>query len=105
MNESPILAVNNTILWLKVLLSGIAIVFLYFRYGGKTPEVSSKTPPFLARALLVLAVLFSFGVYHNLGKFRSGGFVSYPDVFNYYLTTKYFNEVGYSDLYDAVIVA
>src|SRR5215471_7231322 len=106
MNESPILAVNNTILWLKVLLSALAIVFLYFRYRrGKAPESSSKTPSFLAKALLVLAVLFSFGVYHNLGKFRGGGFVHYADMFNYYLNTKYFNEVGYFELYDAVIVA
>jgi hypothetical protein len=106
MNESPILAVNNTILWLKVILSALAIVFLYLRYQrGKTPEVSSKTPSFPARALLVLAVLFSFGVYHNLGNFRGGGFVHYADMFNYYLNTKYFKEVGYFELYDAVIVA
>lgn len=106
MNQSPILSVNNTILWLKVILSAIAIVLLYLRYRrGKTPEGSSKTPSFLAKALLVLAVLFSFGVYHNLGNFRGGGFVHYADMFNYYLNTKYFNEVGYFKLYDAVIVA
>jgi hypothetical protein len=106
MNESSLLAVNDTILWLKVLLSAAAIIFLYFRYRkGKTSEASSKTPSFLARSLLVVAVLFSFGVYHNLGNFRGGGFVHVADMFNYYLNTKYFNEVGYYDLYDAVIVA
>ena len=108
MTESPILAVNDTILWLKVIFTAAAIIFLYFRYRRgreKTSEVSSKTPSFLAKALLVVAVLFSFGVYHNLGNFRGGGFVHIADMFNYYVNTKYFNEVGYFDLYDAVIVA
>src|SRR5262245_33012252 len=106
MNDSRILAVNDTILWLKILLSAATIVFLYFRYrSGRTPESSSKTPSFRAKAMLVLGAVFSFGVYHNLGNFRGGGFVHVADMFNYYLNAKYFDEVGYSDLYDAVIVA
>src|ERR1041385_1245259 len=106
MNESPLLSVNNTILWLKVIFSAATIIFLYFRYRrGRTSEVSSKTLSFRAKALLGAAALSSFGVYHNLGKFRGGGFVHVSDMFNYYLNAKYFNEVGYSDLYDAVIVA
>src|ERR1043166_6524145 len=106
MNQSPLLSVNNTILWLKEVLTAPTLVFLYFRYRrGKTADLPSKTPSFRAKALLVVAALFAFGVYHNLGNFRSGGFVHVSDMFNYYLNTKYFNEVGYSDLYDAVIVA
>ncbi|HEX4337313.1 MAG TPA: hypothetical protein VH062_15460 [Polyangiaceae bacterium] len=108
MNGSPILAVNNTILWLKVILTAATIIFLYFRYRRgreRTSEGSSRKPSFLAKALLVVAVVFSFGVYHNLGNFRGGGFVHVADMFNYYLNTKYFNEVGYFDLYDAVLVA
>src|SRR5689334_9984614 len=104
MNQSPLLSVNNTILWLKILFSAATIIFLYFLYRiGKTSEGSSKIPSSRAKALLVVAALFSFGVYHNLGNFRGGGFVHVSDMFNYYLNTKYFNEVGYSDLYDAVI--
>lgn len=106
MNDSPLLSVNNTILWLKIAISAATIVFLYLRYrSGRTSELPSRTLSFRARARLVVAVLFSFGVYHNLGNFRGGGFVHHADMFNYYMNTKYFNEVGYFDLYDAVIVA
>jgi hypothetical protein len=55
--------------------------------------------------MIVLALVFSFGVFHNLGTFKGGGFVHYADMFHYYLGTKYFKEIGYSDLYNAVIVA
>jgi len=102
-SQSPLLAVNNTILWLKVILSVATLVLLYVRYRrGKT---SSKTYSLRAKVILGLAILFSFGVFHNLGTFRGGGFVHYADMFHYYLSTKYFKEVGYSDLYNAVIVA
>src|SRR6187431_1018355 len=106
MNQSPILSTSNGLLWLKVILSGATLVLLYFRYRrGKTSHVASRTYSFRTRAMIALAVLFSFAVYHNLGASRSGGFVHYPDMFHYYLGTKYFQEIGYSDLYNAVIVA
>jgi len=106
MTDSPLLAANDTILWLKVILSAATLILLYFRYRkGKTSEASSKTYSFTTRALIVLAVVFSFAVFHNLGTFRGGTFVHVADMFHYYLGTKYFNEVGYSDLYNAVIVA
>lgn len=107
MNQSPILAIGNGFLWLKVLLSAATLVVLYVRYRkGKTPHDSSSTSPFRPEAMIVLAVLFSFAIYHNFGTSRDDvGFVHYPDMFHYYLGTKYFKEVGYSDLYNAVIVA
>ena len=107
MNQSPILAIGNGFVWLKVLLSAATLVVLYVRYRkGKTSHDSSRTYPFRTKAMIVLAVLFSFAVYHNFGTSRGGvGFVHYPDMFHYYLGTKYFKEVGYSDLYNAVIVA
>ena len=106
MIQSPILAVTNTLLWLKVILSAATVILLYFRYRkGKTSDVSSRTYPFLTKAMIVLAVLFSFAVFHNFGTFRAGGFVNYADMFHHYLGTKYFKEIGYSDLYNAVIIA
>jgi len=54
---------------------------------------------------IVFAVLFSFAVFHNLGTFRGGTFVHYGEMFHYYLGAKYFKELGYYELYNAVIVA
>src|SRR5690348_12725554 len=106
MNQSPILAVNHTLLWLKVGLSVATLVLLYSRYRkGKAADASSRPYSLLARAMIVLTVVFSFAVFHNLGAPRSGGFVQYADMLHYYLGTKYFKEIGYSDLYNAVIVA
>jgi hypothetical protein len=55
--------------------------------------------------MLVMAVLFSFAVFHSFGKPRSGTFVHYGEMFHYYLGSKYFEELGYFELYNAVIVA
>lgn len=106
MYESPLLAVNKTILWLKVILSVVTFLLLYLRYRkGKTAGGSSKTHPFRTKVLVVLAVLFAFGVFHNLGTMQAGTFLQYGDLFHYYLGPKYFKELGYDDQYNAVIVA
>src|SRR6185436_17042221 len=106
MQESPLLAVNGTILWLKVILSVGTFLLLYFRYRkGKTAEGSPKTHAFRTKVFVVLAVLFAFGVFHNLGTMRGGTFVHTADMFHYYLYPKYFKELGYDDQYNAVIVA
>jgi hypothetical protein len=106
MPQSPLLAVNNTILWLKVILSVVTFILLYFRYRkGKTAEGSPKTHPFRTKVLVVLAVLFAFGVFHNLGTMRGGTFVHTADMFHYYIGPKYFKELGYDDQYKAVVVA
>lgn len=106
MHQSPLLAVNNTILWLKVVLSAAALVLLYVRYRrGKAAALAPATYSFSTKAWIALAIVFSLGVFHNLGNFRGGGFVHYADMFHYYLGTKYFEEIGHTDLYNAVIVA
>lgn len=106
MAESPLLAVNSTILWLKVILSVATFTLLYFRYRkGKTAEGSSNTYSFRTKVLVVLAVVFAFGVFHNLGTMRGGTFVHTADMFHYYIGPKYFKELGYDDQYNAVIVA
>jgi hypothetical protein len=104
--STPLLTFSNTILWLKVLLTAATLVLLYFRYRkGTTPGASSKAYPFRTRAIIVLAVPFSFAVFHNLGTFRGGTFVHHGEMFHYYLGAKYFKELGYYELYNAVIVA
>lgn len=104
--SAPFLTSSSTILWLKVLLTGVLLVLLYLRYAKrKALKDASKGYPVAAKVLVVFAVLFSFGVFHSFGKPPSGGFVHYGEMFHYYLGSKYFNELGYYELYNAVIAA
>lgn len=105
--SSPLLTFSDTILWLKVILTAATLVLLYFHYKkGKTSGVSSKAYPFRTKVIIVLAVLFSFAVFHNFGAPHPGGtYVHYGDVFHSYLGAKYFKELGYYELYNAVIAA
>jgi hypothetical protein len=104
--SSPLLTINHTILWLKVMLTAATLGVLYVRYrrakesGASTADYSLRT-----KALVVSAVLFSFAVFHNFGEFRGGHFVHYGEMFHYYCGSKYFKEVGYFELYNAVIAA
>lgn len=104
--SGPLLTSSSTILWLKVILSAASLVLLWLRYRARrAPGAAAKSYSSRTKALLVLAVLCSFAVFHNLGKPRSGTFIHYGEMFHYYLGAKYFEELGYFDLYDAVIVA
>src|SRR4029077_7111834 len=104
--SGPLLSSNSTILWLKVLITVASLVLLYFRYKNRnTYRVSSRADPRQAEVVVCFAVLFSFAVFHNLGQPRSGTFVHYGEMFHYYLGPKYFDELGYFELYNAVIAA
>jgi hypothetical protein len=104
--SSPLLTFSDTILWLKVILTAATLVLLYFRYKkAKTSGASTEPYPFRTKGLIVLAVVFSFGVFHNLGDFRGGTLVHHGEMFHYYLGSKYFKELGYYELYNAVIAA
>lgn len=103
--SAPLLTSSDTILWLKVILSAVSILLLYVRYKRRDTSWRSPEPySFRAKAIVVLAVIFAFAVFHNLGKPRSGTFVHHGEMFHYYLGTKYFRELGYYELYNAVIV-
>ena len=104
--SSPFLSTSSTILWLKVILSAVTLVALYVRYrSGKASGATSVGYSLRTRAIIVLSVLFSFAVFHDLGAFRGGSFVHYGEMFHYYLGPKYFEELGYYELYNAVMVA
>ena len=100
---SPFITFSQTILWLKLLLSAATLLLLYLRYrAGKT---SARTYSLRTKVAIGLVVVFSFAVFHNLGTFRGGSFVHYGETFHYYIGSKYFKELGYYELYNAVIVA
>ncbi len=102
----PLLSSNSTILWLKAMITAALLVLLYFRYKNRnTSDVSPRAHPLLAKVVVVFAVLFSFAVFHNFGDPPGGKFVHYGEMFHYYLGSKYFKELGYFELYNAVIAA
>ena len=104
--SDPLLTSSDTIVWLKVILTAASLGWLYFRYRNRNAAgASAKTYSPTTKVLVVLAVLFSGAVFHNCGKPRSGTFVHYGEMFHYYLGSKYFEELGYYELYNAVIAA
>ena len=106
MTESPLLSVNETILWLKVLITAATLVVLYVRHrSASAPDASARNHPAWTRWVVIAGVFLSFGVFHNLGEFRGGTFVHHGEMFHYYLGPKYFEELGYYELYNAVLVA
>jgi hypothetical protein len=99
--SSPFMTLSHSILWLKFLLTAATLVLLFLRYrAGKTGTYSRRT-----KVAVGLVVVFSFCVFHNLGTFRGGSFVHHGEMFHYYVGPKYFKELGYYELYNAVIVA
>jgi hypothetical protein len=103
----PFMTFSNTILLLKVILTAAMLVLVLFRAKkGETSGFSSKPYSFRTKVIIVVAVLFSFAIFHNFGEPHSDGtYVHYGDVFHSYLGAKYFKELGYYELYNAVIVA
>jgi hypothetical protein len=102
---APLLSFS-AVLWLKGLLTAAMLVLLYRRYRqGGASGASSAELSFAARAVIVAAILLSAVVFHNLGGVRGGTFVHYGETFHYYLGSKYFEELGYYELYNAVIAA
>jgi len=67
--------------------------------SGRTREMRSL--------LLALAgtAAFSIPVYFNFFNYHYGGFVNPHEFFHYYLGSKYEQEIGYFDLYNAALVA
>ena len=104
--SSPLLTINSTVLWLKVILTVATLGVLYFRYARRAkPADKSKAYPLRTKVMVAFAILFSFAAFHNLGTFRNGTFIHHGEMFHYYLGTKYFSELGYYELYNAVIAA
>jgi hypothetical protein len=104
--STPLLTSSDTILWLKVALTAVLLAVLCLRYKNRNASSNPARPyPLRVKALLIFGVLFSFAVFHNLGQPRSGTFVHYGEMFHYYLGAKYFDELGYYQLYKAVILA
>jgi len=87
----------------KGVIAILATLILLWHYwstrGGHAPSRQLKA------ALALVGVLGAAG-WWNFGAFHFvGGFVHYHEFFHYYLGSKYFEELGYTGLYECVAVA
>lgn len=104
-SSTPFQTFSYSTLWLKLLISAATLVVLYLRYrAGKTGE-AARAHSVQTKIAVGVTLVFSFCVFHNMGTFRGGSFVHFGEMFHYYVGPKYFQELGYYDLYNAVIVA
>ena len=85
-----------------IIIAAIGLLYL-FRLADRHQD--KKTLPWLQAVLAVLAVVSVFA-YFDFGQYpKFSQFLNPHDFFHYYLGSKYSREVGYLDLYPAVIVA
>lgn len=82
-------------------LIAIALGALWFGARSADPRASLRV-----NVVLILVAVFSLGVWLNPGDInRSRTFAQMPNMFHYYLGSKYFHEIGYFNLYGAALAA
>ena len=101
---------------LKVIVLILLVVFLFYRLNrekenAREPKNSSTPLAYLSskRALLITLSFISVACFLNLGTFHGvdshkPAFLHYWEMFHYYMGSKYFKELGYSELYNATVV-
>ncbi|MDD4981109.1 MAG: glycosyltransferase 87 family protein [Candidatus Omnitrophica bacterium] len=98
---------------IKIIVCIIVIVFFFLRlYKEKKIKRDSRTakshPAKLA--FLILVAILSVGSYFNFFQFHlnranRSHFINYNEFIIHYLGSKYFDELGYFNLYNAIVVA
>ena len=73
--------------------------------GGKVGEAIAGFARGLLLAALLVAALLAVGNYNNFGRFRYGSHLNAYEFYHYYMGSKYAREIGYTDLYNASLVA
>ncbi len=95
---------DDTLILVRALLAliGAAAVFLASR---PSEGFRARVAGFILTAVTALAALsfWNFGRFHGAGPFA--GFLHVWDTFHYHIGAKYFPELGYTRLYDAVVLA
>ena len=89
-----------TEVWAKLWLSLMAAAVVAWRQRRS----ASRRPEEAGTALVFVAFLSVVG-YYNFRTFHGASFVHYHEHFHYYLSAKYFPELGYDGLYVASLAA
>lgn len=86
-------------------LPALAIALILLRFAlARRPRAPALPPRPLVAALALLAALAPL-VWTNFFNWHYGSYLNTYEFFHYYLGSKYADEVGYFDLYEAVLVA
>jgi hypothetical protein len=103
-NEGSVVINIVLIAFIKSLLIAAAIALLYFFRiydRGVVPQMK-----WWLNGLLAVVAILSAAAYADFGHYpKFGSFLNPHDFFHYYLGAKYSDEVGYTDLYNAVLTA
>ena len=81
----------------------LTLYWAWARRSGRDGVDSSWMRPW--RLVCLLAIIFGSFNYYNFNKQWAEGFDDYTDITYYYLNSKYFEELGYTNLYEAMLVA
>jgi hypothetical protein len=86
----------------NLLLAGVTVSLIVMRGFGVGPLTERRVwrPALVTLALLAAVAYVNFFAFHGFGTF-----VHLHDVAHYYLGSKYFDELGYTDLYTAMLRA
>ncbi len=100
--------------WLPSLCIGLAVLFMLsgavawaLRRRGK-PDKARATVSFVSGMLLPIllcAALLAVGNYTEFGRWRYNSYLNAYEFYHYYMGSKYADEIGYTDLYNASLVA
>lgn len=100
--------------WLPSVCIGLAVVFMvsgavmaFLRWRGKT-EAARAVRSFtggLALPVLLCAAVLAVGNYTKFGNWRYSSYLNAYEFYHYYMGSKYAAEIGYTDLYNASLVA
>jgi len=93
-------------LWIAVFTIGMTGLYTVLRIRGGSAQRLPTTPVLRVwRLLATMAILFGFSNYYNHNAKWFAGLDDYTDATYYYLNSKYFDELGYTGLYEAVLTA
>jgi len=97
--------------YVKLVISLLAIFFLFYRLvcernnsrkSGDSAKIINCTA---STAFLILLAVLSVGCFFDFELFYKPASIHYPDSFQHYIGSKYFKELGYFNIYNAVVTA
>jgi len=99
----------DTVNFIKIILAILLLLFLLARLRRKGFSVRSRRTVLVALAVISVANFYHFGFFHSryltYGWLDTRAFMHSWDLYHYYTGAKYFDELGYHQLYNATIVA